>query len=245
MRIEYLKRFILSLFREKQKNLFTQIPGYVLAFDPSTQLAQVQIGIVGTDEDGTFNHSPIIQCPVHFSGGADWSTEHKIESGDEGMIYFSQRCADAWLQTGGVAQNPIMRFHDKQDAFLLPGFRSKPNAISDFQNNGVRLRNSDASFYAWLKDDGTIELSNGSGYITLSSSGEVDINGFIISVDGAAESPVSVTAPAIIGTTSVTAPTVSAATSLTVNGVEQSEHTHTVSGITTGSQSVESDPPTE
>ncbi len=227
MRRNRQKELAITAFREKQKNLFTQIPGHVLAFESSTQLAQLQIGIVGIDEDGTFEHSAIIECPVHFAGGKDWSIEHKVEAGDEGMIYFSQRCVDAWIQTGGVAQNPLLRFHDKQDAFFLPGFRSKPNAISDFQNNGIRLRNSDASVYHWVKDDGSIESVNSSGYIKLQSSGIVDINGFTITPTGAAESPVSVTSP-----------TVTASTSLTVVGVEMDGHNHSAGTYTAGGDNV-------
>jgi hypothetical protein len=160
------KKLFVDGFREMSKDVFTQIPGHILTFDPTTQLAQLQIGIVGVTEDGAFNHSPIIECPVHFSGGKEWSIEHKVEPDDEGMIFFSQRCIDAWLQTGGVAKNPILRFHDKQDAFFLPGFRSKPNAITGFQNNGVRIRNGDASVYTWHKDDGTIESTNGTATST-------------------------------------------------------------------------------
>jgi phage baseplate assembly protein gpV len=173
MKRDSLKKLIINGFRELSKGTFTQIPGHILYFDTATQLAQIQIGIVGKTEDGDFDHAPIIQCPVHFTGGQDWSIDHKIEPDDEGMIFFSQRCVDAWLQTGGIAKNPILRFHDKQDAFFIPGFRSKPNAITDFQNDGVRIRNDDASVYLWLKDNGTITNTNGTGSVTISPSGEI------------------------------------------------------------------------
>ncbi len=73
----------------------------------------------------------------------------------------------------------------------------------------------------YLKNDGTIEVSNDSGSVTLEPSGRilaanrggfidlqaggtVDINGFTIDPSGAAQSPVSVTAPTVSATTALT-----------------------------------------
>ncbi|CAH9012779.1 putative baseplate assembly protein [Vibrio phage 191E37-1] len=203
-------------FRELSKELGTSIAGHILAFDTETQLAQVQVGIFAVDAKGKkIKPDPIIECPVEFSGGGGWSFEHELKPNDEGLIIFSQRCLDAWIQTGGMAENPIARFHDKQDACFIPGVRSKKNAIKDFQNNGIRLRNEDASVYHWLKNDGSIESVNGAGYIKLLASGVVDMNGFLVQPTGAATSPVSVGAP-----------TMTAANSLTVAGKEMDKHNH-------------------
>lgn len=232
-------------FRELMKDTGTSITGHILAFDTVNQLAQVQIGIYAHNEKGeTLTPTPIIECPVDFAGGGGWSFEHKLVPGDEGLIIFSQRCLDAWIQTGGMAENPVARFHDKQDACFIPGIRSKKNAIKDFQNNGIRLRNADASVYHWLKDDGTIESKNdsashtikpdgsvesvnGSGYVKLLASGIVDINGFLIQPTGAASSPVSVGAPNIV-----------AATSMTIAGKEMKGHKHSDGTYKVGSTDV-------
>ncbi|CAH9012813.1 baseplate spike [Vibrio phage F35 g1] len=215
-------------FRELTKELGTSITGHILTFDTKTQLAQVQIGIFALDTNGNkISPAPIIECPVEFSGGGGWSFEHELNPNDEGLIIFSQRCLDAWIQTGGMAENPIARFHDKQDACFIPGVRSKKNAIKDFQNNGIRLRNEDASVYHWLKNDGSIESVNGAGYIKLLASGVVDMNGFLVQPTGAATSPVSVGAP-----------TVAAASSLTVAGKEMNNHNHTAGTYEAGGDNV-------
>lgn len=217
-----------EIFREIAKDLGTSIAGHILAFDVDTQLAQVQIGVSSRDRKGNaIIPDPIIECPVHFSGGGGWSFEHKLVAGDEGLIIFSQRCLDGWIQTGGVANNPIARFHDKQDACFIPGIRSKPNAIKDFQNDGIRLRNADASVYHWLKDDGSIESVNGAGHVKLLPSGVVDINGFLVQPSGAATSPVSVGAP-----------TIAAANSLTVASKEMKQHIHSDGTYKAGSTDV-------
>lgn len=167
-------------FRELMKGVSTSTPGYVLAFDPVTQRAHVQIGIQRVDLNGSiFVPPPIIEVPVYFPGG-DFAVEYQIDPGCEGDILFSQRCIDGWLQTGGVAVNPIGRFHDAQDAFFLPGFRSLPNVLPDFQNNGIRLRNKAGTQFAWLKNDGSIFVENGAGHIRLAANGTVTINGVTI-----------------------------------------------------------------
>lgn len=148
-----------TAFREMAKSVGTSIPGHITGFDKDTQLAQVQIGIEQVDVNGKrFEPAPLIEVPVYVYGGA-FSVECQIDGGTEGLIIFSQRCIDGWVDTGGVAKNPILRFHDFSDAFFLPGMRSQPNKITSFENNGVRLRNEDGSQFIWLKNDGTADIT--------------------------------------------------------------------------------------
>ena len=169
-----------SSFREFMKGVCTSVPGHILAFDPVTQLAQIQVGILRIDlNGGEFALKPIIEVPVLFPGG-EWCVEYQIDPGNEGWIMFSQRCIDGWLQNGGVAQNPIGRFHNLQDAAFIPGFRPAPSVLPDFQNNGIRLRSQSGGQFAWLKNDGSIALENGAGHIRLGADGVVTINGVTI-----------------------------------------------------------------
>ena len=152
---------IRDAFRELMKGVHTSVPGHILTFDPVTQLAQVQVGIVRVDiNDAEFTLKPIIETPVYFPGG-DYCVEYQIDPGCEGDILLSERCIDGWVQAGGVAANPIGRFHNLQDAMFLPGFRSRPNALPDFQNNGVRIRNRAGTQFVWLKNDNTVSMDNG------------------------------------------------------------------------------------
>jgi hypothetical protein len=177
-------RMIRDAFRELMKGVHTSIPGHILTFDPVTQLAQVQVGIVRVDiNDAEFTRKPIIETPVYFPGG-DYCVEYQIDPGCEGNILLSERCIDGWVQSGGVAANPIGRFHNLQDAMFLPGFRSRPNALPDFQNNGVRIRNRAGTQFVWLKNDNTISMENGAGVFQLLADGSFLINGLTITPDG-------------------------------------------------------------
>ena len=218
--INYSNTYI-TAHRELSKDIYTSIPGHVLAFDPKLQRAQIQIGIIRVDINGAeFNPPPIVDVPVYFPGDG-FCIEFQIDQNCEGMVHFSQRCIDAWKSTGGIANNPIGRFHDMQDAMFVPGVRSQGNVIQGFSNNGVKLRNKAGTQYAWLKNDGSIDLNNGSGHVTVGVDGIVNINGVTFDTAG------NVTTPTVIN-----AKTVTATDSLTVKGKEMNEHVH--SGGTTG-----------
>ncbi|NWC11888.1 hypothetical protein HX776_24180 [Pseudomonas agarici] len=195
------EKLIRNAFGELMKDVCTSIPGHVLTFNPLTQRAQVQVGILRVDvNDATFALKPIVEVPVYFPGG-DFAIEYQIDAGCEGDILFSQRCIDGWVQSGGVATNPRGRFHSMQDAMFLPGFRSQPNALPEFQNNGVRMRNRAGTQFVWLKNDnsismdngvarfnvladGTTLMQNGAGSFQLQADGTFLINGLKITPDG-------------------------------------------------------------
>lgn len=161
-------------FVEMMKDVATSIPGHFISFDPATQLAQIQIGVQRIDVKGeTFEPTPLIECPVAFLGGSQYFIEYQIDPGDECLIVFSQRCIDGWVNSGGIANNPIMRYHDFSDAAILPGLRSQPNVIQSFENNGVRLRNKTGDKFIWLKNDGTAAIT----VDTLKIIGDIDHEG--------------------------------------------------------------------
>lgn len=191
-----------TAFQEMMKGVCTSVPCHILAFDPVLQRAQVQVGVEVVAVAGyTDSHAPLDDVPVLFLGGTQYSIIHQINPGDEGMLIFSQRCVDGWKQTGGVASNPLARFHDMHDAFFIPGFRPLPTCISDFPNDGIRMQSRDGKQHVWIKSsgeiiadngvgsvsiapDGAIALSNASGYIKLLDDGSVNINGAVIKTDG-------------------------------------------------------------
>jgi len=178
-------------FHELMKTVYTSVPGHVIALidGGSKQRAQIQVGIERVDINGSsFALKPIIDVPIHFPGG-DYCIEYQIDRGCEGMVFFSQRCTDGWKTTGGIAQNPIGRLHSLQDAFFVPGFRSDPNVLPDFQNNGIRLRNKSGSQFAWLKNDDTISVENSIGHIRMAADGTVTINNVVITPEGLITTP--------------------------------------------------------
>lgn len=181
-----LTQLLQRAFRGGTTELYTALPGHVLSFDPSTQLAQVQIGILSRDGDGTtYEPAPIAEVPVQ-TYGHSFVVEVAIGPGCEGLILFSKKCLDGWITTGGVAQNPVeSRAFSVTDAFFIPGLRSMPGAVSAHRNDGIRLRNAAGSQYVWLKESGDIEATNGAGTIKIAASGDITITGGMVNINGA------------------------------------------------------------
>lgn len=195
-----------TAFRELMKGVCTGIPGHVVTFDPDLQRVQVMIGVQRVSKNGVASdYPPIIDVPVLFAGGTQFAITHQIDTGDEGLILFSQRCVDGWKQTGGSAINPLGRFHSLQDAFFIPGFRPLPTRLPAFVNDGIRMQSRDGGRHVWIKASGEIVADNGQarvqidgaavnienagGHIRMAPDGTVSINGAVINPDGTIETP--------------------------------------------------------
>ncbi|MGN8278165.1 Gp138 family membrane-puncturing spike protein [Pseudomonas sp. SMN5] len=156
---EYSK-MLRGIFGEYLKdNMRTSVPGHVLSFDPATQMAEVQIGLMLEDRLGMQQpRRPIIHVPVQFWGAAGGTLECRVANNTEGVLFFSQECIDSWVDQGGVAVKSEPRRFSINDCYFIPGVRSVPGAISDFANEGIRLRSNDGSAYFWIHDDKSLEI---------------------------------------------------------------------------------------
>lgn len=119
-------------------SLHSSIPGIINAFDPITQSAEVQVAIRRRVkyEDGVHEVSDplLLNVPVCFLGGGATHLTFPIQKGDECLVFFSDRCIDAWYQSGGIQNQVMPRMHDLSDGFALVGFRSIPKAIPNFNS---------------------------------------------------------------------------------------------------------------
>lgn len=220
-----------TAFRNNMKDVYTGIAGHVIAFDPKTQRAQVQIGVIRVNIDGTtFEPPPIVDVPVQFPGD-DYVLEFQINPGCEGFIHFSQRCLDGWKQTGGIADNPIARFHNKQDAFFSPGGHSLGKVITSFSNNGVRLRDKSGNRHVWIKNDGSLVIRNGNSNTTLAANNVVTMTNGAGTIQILANGNVVINGVVFTPTGSVTVPATGGITGN--NGVPYETHRHTETGTIT------------
>ncbi len=153
-------KMLRGIFGEYLKdNMRTSVPGHVLSFDPASQSAEVQIGLMLEDRQGGQQpRRPIIRVQVQFWGAAGGTLECRVASGTEGVLFFSQECIDSWVDQGGVAVKSEPRRFSINDAYFIPGIRSIPGAIINFANDGIRLRSNDGTAYFWIHDDKTLEI---------------------------------------------------------------------------------------
>lgn len=152
------------------------LPGRIVAFDPSTQLAQVECGIQRL-VNGQGVTIPVIEnVPVHFPGDGEWYFWHQITPGEtEGLIHFSQRAIDTWIDQGGPVAPHENRMLATDDAFFVPGVRSRPNAIPGFKNDGAGVGNYAQDTYTHHKSDGTVE-TQASGNVEITAAADVTVN---------------------------------------------------------------------
>lgn len=211
-----------TAFRELMKGVYTCSPGHVLAFDPTLQRAQVRIGLQRVDVTGAVNDPPpIADVPVLFLGGTQYSVTHQVNPGDEGLILFSQRCIDGWKQTGGVANNPLSRFHAMHDALFIPGFRPLPTRIAGFANDGIRMQSRDGAHHVWIKQSGEIIADNGAAHVQISAGGEINIENGAGHIKLMADGTVNINGAIIHPNGNIVAPNV------TFGGISGVDHRHT------------------
>lgn len=147
------------------------LPGKVTDYDPDLQRAVVEIGIQRHEGGGVFNTLPEIKhVPVQFAGSPEWSVFHELPEGTEGLIHFSQRSVDYWIEQGGPVRPLDARMFDATDAFFAPGYRSRATSISGLPNEGIGMSNASGSVRLHLSDGG-INLKVGSQTLSLSSDG--------------------------------------------------------------------------
>lgn len=91
---------------------------------------------------------------MQFSGSPGWSVFHELPEGTEGLIHFSQRSVDYWIEQGGPVRPLDARMFDATDAFFAPGYRSRATSISGLPNEGVGMSNASGSVRLHLSDGG-------------------------------------------------------------------------------------------
>lgn len=207
------------------------------------------------DDESQIERGPISGLPV-FTGGADnLLISFPIKVGSIGWIESTDRDISLFLQNYSSQPPPTDRKHSFSDARFIPDMMHDFTINSEdadavvIQNmdgsvkiavddNQIRVENNDARIEM---DSDNINITTSAVSIQISGSsvtgtapGGFDLNGFTIDASGAAESPVSLTAP--LGTIG----TVAATTALTLAGVPvaDGEHTHGAGSYAAGGDSV-------
>ena len=84
-----------------------------------------------------------------------------IKPGDDCLLVFSERSIDFWHDQGGTQEPSDWRMHDINDAFVLPGVRSRPAVPGGVNGNMVQLRSDDGSM--------VVQMDHAGGVLTIKS----------------------------------------------------------------------------
>lgn len=187
------------------KDVKTCYPGRIVSFDPVTQLADVEIAIERfySDYEGYFkseSRPPLQDLPVHFPRSRDFAMTFPIQVGDDCLICFAYRGYNHWIEEGSLKAGrlpgghpapQVFRINNINDAFVLVGFDSKVNAITDFNPNDLEIRSRDNTQKIVLEKGGKIVVENPSNDVdvncvklTVNASEKVDLQTPLLNVSG-------------------------------------------------------------
>lgn len=188
-------KMLRDIFGEYLKdNMRTSVPGHVLSFDPDTQLAEVQIGLMLEPRVGDpVPRRQIVRVPVQFWGGSGGTLECRIGEGVEGVIFFSQECIDSWVDQGGVAAISEPRRFSLNDAYFTPASARCPGLSPRRQRRHPPAQRQ--RLHACLAQGRRQHFAEQRRrFITIGANGTVNINGVTITPESLVTTPNDVVA---------------------------------------------------
>lgn len=146
-----------DLITAARMDMHTAMPGIIQSFDPMRMTCSVQPAIRGaivapSGRAEAVDLPLLVDCPVVFPGGGGYILTYPLKAGDECLVVFSERCIDAWWQSGGVQAAAEYRLQDLSDGFVIPGARSQPHVITGGVGmTGAELRTDSGTTVLRLK----------------------------------------------------------------------------------------------
>lgn len=116
--------------------IHTAIPGQVVNYDASKQIADVQPMVKDYyySADGALRTRsfPVLpSVPVQFPRGGGYFVSFPLSVGDTGMLIFSELPIDRWRSTGQEAHPVNARRHGAGNAVFYPGLTPRAKALTD------------------------------------------------------------------------------------------------------------------
>ncbi len=199
-----------TIIRKVMQNTEDMLPARVLSHDRANNRVRVQPLIALLDTNGNvISRDAIDDIPVFNLGGGGMFINFNLPEGSLGWIKASDRDISLFLQSYRDSQPNTRRLHSFSDSVFFPDVMTG-YTIAGEDAEAMVIQNLDGSVKIAL-DDNQIRIVNDQVRLEVNGSsvsgvapGGFNLNGFIINDDGSAESPVSVTAPLVNGTTNVT-----------------------------------------
>ena len=174
-RISKLETLLYNLASSVKTDIRVALPAKVTAFNPDKQTISCiptireLININGVTR---FQDLPELQdVPIVVPRAGNWAITLPISVGDECMVIFQDLCLDGWWSRGGIQNWNDLRRHDLSDAIAIFSPWSQPNALSNWNNSFLEIRNLDGSTKMTFSPGEVILVGN------LKVKGNIDIDG--------------------------------------------------------------------
>ena len=113
--------------------------GKILEFDPDTQTCTIQVMQQKQFNEQIFTPAPITQVPliIYGAGGSHITLPDPV--GTICLLFFLDRNADAFMQTGEIYQPDTTRMHDFTDCIALTTFLTLNNPIKNYDTEAISI----------------------------------------------------------------------------------------------------------
>lgn len=174
--------------------LWIAAPCRIESFDPATMTANVTIlqqsrtTLPVPDQTGNWfswqQPGMVQKCPVFCLQGGGFRVFAPPEPGDEALAIFAHRSIDEWWANGGSNQRSSLRRFAIEDAFILPGVFSKPNAPSGINPAALEIRSKDGSIFLRMDPTGVTIQGNLMVEGSISCTGNAQLTAGSLAVSG-------------------------------------------------------------
>lgn len=180
------------------KNAFllnTVIPAIVDEFDVAAQRVSatpaIQARYITPEGEVQYiNYPKITNIPLAIIKCPGLKLTCPVKQGQNCTLLFSQRSIDNFLIDGRIhppfegdfPQFSSLRCMDMTDALCFPGIITNPEAISDYNNNAIEIRNDDGTTKISVAEN-VLQFIQGGANITMSG-GNIDMTASKITLNG-------------------------------------------------------------
>lgn len=142
-------------FQKSQQNMNSMLPARVIAYDRTTNRAQVQIMINLITTGGQQVPRPqVASVPVFIFGCAGFSISMPLTTGDLGWLIANDRDISLFLQTYEQTPPNTTRMNNFSDGVFLPDAMKSQN-INSGNTNDLIIQSNDGSMTIELGTDAT------------------------------------------------------------------------------------------
>ncbi len=142
------------------KEVHTMLPAIVTKVDYDTQLIECQPTIQRKLNGELVNLPILVDVPLRFFKVNIFAITAPIVEGDYVCVMFAERSIDTWLASGDVQDPQDIRRHSLSDGFAIPYMYPQTDVIGSFDDSNFQIR-----------------LLDGSASFTLTSKGDIFLNG--------------------------------------------------------------------
>lgn len=157
-----LSQVLQQAMESRLVDVHTALPASIVSYDSGTNLAQVQCEIKRKYVDEDARNLPIItNVPVVHPRANDAMLYLPIKAGDHGLVIFSERSIDLWIERGAAVDPEDARKFHLSDAIFVPGLYPKTKPMPA-KVNPSELTLVNSSSVLELQAGGKIKISNDS-----------------------------------------------------------------------------------